>query len=101
MASKAPGSAARRSDWVKRICTALCVGVCTGNAQGFHRDIHRVDFGLRKVLGERDGDGSGAGADTSGNAVRLRWDGYAGQDGFDEKLGFGARDEDCGGDGES
>jgi hypothetical protein len=46
------------------------------------------------MVGERDGDGSGAGADVEDLEVRGGVE--LGEDGFDEKLGFGAGDEDGG-----
>jgi len=49
------------------------------------------------MLGQCEGDGSGAGADVE-NAERLWFVFGPGEDGFDEELGFGAGDEGVSGD---
>ena len=71
-------------------------GVGCGDCEGFGGDVEGGDRGLGKMGGEGDCDGSGAGADV-GDLQRLVC-GQEFQDGFDEVLGFGARDEDGGGD---
>src|ERR1035441_3571731 len=45
------------------------------------------------MVGERNGDGSGAGADVEDLEVRGGVE--LGEDGFDEKFGFGAGNENC------
>lgn len=69
-----------------------------GDVEGFGGEVEGGDLGLGEMNGERDGDGSGAGADI-GDADGVVGEGLeVGQDGFDEVLGFGARDEDGGSD---
>ena len=77
-------------------CYVVDDGVCLGNAEGFGGQIERGDVRVGEIGGECDGDGSGTGADVGerdGVVVR-----EAMEDGFDEVLGLGARDEDGWGD---
>ena len=67
-----------------------------GDGEGFGGDVEGGDRGVGKMGGEGDRDGAGAGADV-GDLQRLVC-GQEFQDGFDEMLGLGARDEDGGGD---
>ena len=72
------------------------LGIGLGDLQGFGGEVEGGDVGLREVDGQGDCDGSGAGAyvgDAYGLVVR-----EALEDGFDEVLGLGARDEDGGSD---
>jgi hypothetical protein len=71
-------------------------GIGGGDFEGRGGDVGCGDVGVGEVVGEGDGDGSGAGADVEDT----EWCGGIefGQDGFDEVFGFGAGDEDGGGD---
>ena len=62
--------------------------------QGGGRDIDGCDVGVGQMVSERDGDGSGAGADVED--IERRFVVEFAEDGFDEVLGLGARDEDGG-----
>ena len=78
----------------------VLAGVGFRNVEGFGREIEGGDFGLGEVRSKGDRDGSGAGAyvcDAEG-LVGERLE--VGEDGFDEVLGLGARDEDGGSDAE-
>ena len=70
-------------------------GVGFSNFEGFGGDVDGGDFGVGEMGGERDGDGSGAGADVGDAEGLVCVDlGHLGKDGLDEVLGLGAGDED-------
>ncbi len=77
-------------------------GVFAGEREGFRREIGGGERGAGECVGERERDGSGAGAyvdDADGGVlVEVVEVGKAGEDGFDEQLGFRARDKDGRGD---
>ena len=69
-------------------------GVGSGDVEGRRGDVDSGEAGVRQMVGEGDGDGSGTGADVEDvkrcGGIELL------EDGFDEVLGLGARDEDGG-----
>lgn len=73
-------------------------GVALGDGEGGGGEVRRGDGGVGKVRGDGEGDGSGAGADVEEAHWRSGFGEAAspGEDGFDEELGFGARDQDRG-----
>lgn len=70
------------------------VGFC--DEEGFGREIEGGDFGLGKMGGKGQRDGSGAGADVGDAEGLVGERPEVGEDGFDEMLGLGARNEDGG-----
>ena len=66
--------------------------VVAGDFEGVEGDVSGEDFGGGLVGRERESDGAGAGADVE-QAERFELGLRPCEDGFDEVLGFGARDE--------
>ena len=71
-------------------------GVGCGDCERGGGDVDGGDVGVGEMVGERDGDGSRAGANVENPEARGGVE--FGEDGFDEVFGFGAGDEDGGGD---
>ena len=75
-------------------------GVVAGDGEGGRGDVDGSEVGVLEDGGERDGDRAGAGADVGDVKMRVGLGAGEVEDGFDEMLGFGAWDEDFGGDAE-
>src|ERR1035437_1550767 len=73
-------------------------GVRCRHFEGLGSEVDRGDAGVRKMVGERDGDGSRAGADVE-DIQRLRWIEFK-EDGLDEVFRFGSWDQNGGRDAE-
>jgi hypothetical protein len=71
-------------------------GIFAGYGEGFGGDVEGGDAGMGEMCGEGQRNGSGAGADVEDLERLVVRD--AVQDGFDEVLGLGSRDEGRGGD---
>ena len=73
-------------------------GVFVGKGQRGGGEVDGGKFGLGEGVGQGDGDCSGAGSDVQDSWVVGPLEGV--EDGFDQEFGFGAGDEDSGGDAE-
>jgi hypothetical protein len=85
---------------------AEAAGVVAGDGEGRGRDVDGSDVGVLEDGGESNGDGTGTSAYVGNAEVRASFGLGIGlsvrpvEDGFDEVLGLGARNEDVGGDAE-
>jgi hypothetical protein len=75
---------------------AVLAGVRDSNSQSFSREIESGNLGVRKVDGQGNRDGSGAGADVRDLHWLVRREKL--QDGFDQMFCFGARNQNGGAD---